>query len=539
MIELIAKLLTGLGLYFSGVGGIRANLQQLPGRKFRDFVAKATGSPLSAAWSGFAMGTVTQTSIGVTVILAGLISRGMATVRQALPIVAWSNLGLVTLVFLNNLPVHVLAMTLIGLCGICINFGFGGRFKGLMAPFFSLGLVLFGLRLMKESMHGLTSIPALASTFSHLPFSTLSAFLLGVVLRVPIQSSSAVALIGITLHSAGIFTENQAMMMLYGTALGSGVSVFILTAHFRGVMRQITLFEGIINALAGVVMLLLFYAERLSETPLLLARVQSLTANVDLRLAYCFLVQQALCVGFAYLLLPRASTFLEKLAPTTVEQDLSRPRFIHDQAVQDPGTALALVEQELNGLLKRTPSYLQALREEKPAASTSPSATPAIQHAAAKSILTETEHFLAELSSRLGNTPEFSLSLLHMERRLHLLEEIESSVFHITQNLACLPTTVGGDPLQSFKHNVVESLDMLLTTAVEASQGEPDEVDMLRRLTASPGEVIEQLRTRYLSDTTALNHVQRAGILAITTQHERAMLTLQQMSRALTPAAIS
>lgn len=537
MIELIAQLLAGLGLYFSGVGGIRTSLQQFSGRKFRDFIARASANPASAAVSGFCMGTVTQTSIGISVILAGLISRRMATVSQALPVVAWSNLGLVTLVFLNNLPIHIVAMTLAGVCGICINFGFGGRFKGWMPSLFSLGLLLLGLRLIKESMHGLSLLPGIAgalSQFNHLPFATLSVFLLGVILRVPIQSSSAVTLIGITMHSAGVFTEDQALMMVYGTALGSGLSVFLLTAHFRGIMRQITLFEAIINGLAGVLVLTLFYLEKITQIPLLLAGAQKLTGNVEMRLACLFLVQQALCVAFAYLLLPRAQQLLERLAPTTVEQDLSRPRFIHDEALMAPATALSLVEQELFGLLKRTPDYLSQLRPE--AANAAP-VTAALAHSGSQAILRETEHFLAELALHLPSNASLSLSLLHLERHLHLLDEVQNALHAICREMAALPSD--DEALCSLRHNVAESLHMLLTTTVEAARGEASELQLLGQLTASPGEVIERLRSRYLGSGAPLSHSQRASILAITTQHERIMLTLNQISRALTPAAFS
>src|SRR6478752_2081568 len=109
MLEIIATLLAGLGLYFIGVGGIRSSLQQIPGRRLRGFLGQATNHPVRAAASGFIAGSITQTSIGVSVILAGLIARGFMTVSQALPVIAWSNLGLVVLVFLNNLPMAVIA----------------------------------------------------------------------------------------------------------------------------------------------------------------------------------------------------------------------------------------------------------------------------------------------------------------------------------------------------------------------------------------------------------------------------------------------
>lgn len=531
MAELLSRLLAGLGLYFFGVSGLRSNLQQIPGRKFRDFIGKATAHPLLAAGSGFFMGTITQTSIGCTVILAGLIARGMATVQQALPVVAWTNLGLVTLVFLNNLPVPMVAMVLIGLCGVCLNFGLGGRFKGLMAPFFSLGLILFALRLMKESMHGLALTPGFMESLSipH-PFGNFTALLLGVLLRIPIQSSSAVVVIGITLEEAGIFSRDQAMMMLFGTALGSGASVFLLTAHFKGVMRQLTLFEAIINTAAGGLMLILFSFEHFTKIPFLMRGIEHIDPDIADEMALAFLLQQSFCILFAYLLLPKATPLLEKLAPTTTEQDISRPRFIHDQATHDAETALTLSEQELTALLVRTPTYLDPLRQERPQECAPP---PAILHNAAQAIFTEINALLQALTARQRQSPETSIHLLQVQRRVNLLIEIEDAIFRLAQELEQLTLRSKQHPVDSFTHNIVESLDLLLTTSICAITSQKEDAQILLGLTSAPGEVIEDLRTRYLHHTPGLDHPQRTSILAITTQYERVMLHLNQLSRIL------
>lgn len=531
MLEHLAILLAALGLYFTGVGGIRANLQQIPGRKFRDYINRATATPLAAAWNGFLAGTVTQTSIGVTVILAGLISRGMATVRQALPMVAWSNVGLVVLVFLSTLHVHLLAMVFIGVCGVCINFQLGGRYKAFMGPFFFLGTVLFSLKLMKESINGLFLIPEFAAFMSGVPISPMIALLLGTLLRIPIQSSSAVALIGLLLYSVGTFTPDEAAMMFYGTALGSAAGVFLLTAHFRGMMRQVTLFEAIINGLAGVVMVTLFYVEKIFGVPLIARLADHVANDIEIQLAFAFLVQQLLCVGFAYLLLPKAPALLERLAPTTLEQDLSRPRFIHDQAVYDVNTALGLAEQELRALLSRSPAYIAPLLLDGPGPNaTASSISIAAQRAATQAVLNETESFLATLSSRRFTDYTASVTLLRLERKLNLVNEIDEAVSIIARELSCAPRK--SSAVDSLLHNLTESLDMLLSTAIAAWGGQREDADTLYRLTAAPGETIERLRRHYLSSGQSLDHGERATILIATTQHERVMLTLHQLCRA-------
>ncbi|HEY8900315.1 MAG TPA: Na/Pi symporter [Chthoniobacterales bacterium] len=518
MLEIITTLLAGLGLYFTGVGGIRSNLQQLPGRNFRTFLRRATASPVLSAWSGFLMGTVTQTSIGTAVILAGLISRGLATLRQALPIVAWSNLGLVTLVFLNTLPVHILAMTLIGLAGICVNFGLGGRIKWIMPPLYSLGLLLFGLRLLKVGLSDLSRDPTFAAFIAQMPTSGLVAFALGAALRVPIQSTSAVALIGMTLCTSGIFSQNQALLMLIGTALGTGISAYYLTAHFRGEMRQIALFESIINLLAGIVMLGFYYTAKFSGH-----EISPAGASEDLVLAMVFLVQQGLCVGFAYALAPWMPGILKRLAPPTVEEDLSRPRYIYDGAVQDVPTGLSLAEQELRDLLARMPLYLAGFRAEASAPLPPPVGT---LHTASLSVIHEVQVFLAALADRRVRSHQISVALLQAQRRLDLILAIEEAVNGVSRELARLQPSSSVSPLV---HNLVESLDLALQLAISASNGEKDDLEMLGRLTAAPGTAIQDLRKKYLGEDTPLDYDERAVAVALIGYHERTMWTLHHL----------
>lgn len=526
MLEIIATLLAGLGFYFIGVGGIRSSLQQIPGRRLRAFLGQATNHPVRAAASGFVAGSITQTSIGVSVILAGLISRGFMTVTQALPVIAWSNLGLVVLVFLNTLPMAAIAMLLVGLGGIASNFGLGGKIKGVMSPLFSLGLVLYGLRLMKVSLQNLSAVPGFEQFMDPISGANLWPFLLGVILRVPIQSTSAVALIGITLNGAGVFTESQAMMVFYGTALGTGLGAYFLTSHFQGVMRQVTLFEALINCLAGITLLGLFYIEQWTSLPLIQSGLHALSSQVNDRLALGFLLQQLLCVIFAYLTLRRVPGWLAKWAPITVEQDLSKPRFIHDEALQDIQTGLSLAEREITHLLERMPEYLTCVREESKSMKHHPSET---YHVASLAVLQEVNSFLADLSAK-PMTHASSLVLLNLKHRLDMVSSINDAVFQIVLQLKKMPAS---NSVQTLTHNVAESLDALLRTALDATGGDPTDVEMLRLLTSAPGEVGERLRQDYLHTGRQLEHQERSCVLTITTQHERIMWTLNQFSQTL------
>lgn len=528
MLEVTAWILAGLGLYFMGMGGVRNNLQRIPGRRFREFIGRATKLPIIGAILGFIMGVISQTSIGVSVILAGLISRGITTIPQALPMVAWSNFGLVVLIYLAHAPLHLFGLFLIGLCGLYLQFFLRGRFRAMCEPLYSLGLVLLGIRLMKEYCPMLADSSESVLFLSHVPHWDVLAFIFGALVRTVIQSTSTVVVLGGILSAAGMFTHDQALMVMFGTGLGTGMAAFFLTSHFRGVMRQIVFFEATINVVPAMIMLVLFYMEDIFHVPLLKSLAMHMPFDSPSHVSSLFFMQQALGLVMTYATLPWMPAWLEKFSPMTAEQDLSRPRFISDEAAQDLETGLALADNELTALVQRFPGYLQTIRAD---GTEKALASPAVLHTASQAILTEMESFLAALSDRSGKSHAASISLLQLQRRHSLVGEMESCVWEIVQAFHGQPPT---GPLQSVETNLIEALDTLLHTAIDAMvSGAEEDIEMLGLLTATPGDVVDRLRRNYLREEQQLDHAERILILSVLSQYERIVWALQQLSRSL------
>ncbi len=534
--EIIAWILAGLGLYFMGMGGVRTNVQRIPGRQFRDFIGRATKTPVLGALLGFILGVITQTSIGVSVILAGLISRGIATIPMALPMVAWANFGLVVLVYLVHQPIHLFGLFLIGLSGIYLQFFLRGRFRGLCEPLYSLGLVLLGIRLMKVYCGQLTDSPQAMEFFNSVPHSDLLAFLFGVAARTVIQSTSTVVVLGLILSGSGIFSHDQALMVLFGTGPGTALAALFLTSHFKGVMRQITVFEAVINGGAGLVMLALFYLEEIGHVPLLKYWLPRLPGDIESgsHVASFFLAQQTLCLVFTYSTLRWMPAWLEKISPMTQEQDLSRPRFISDAATQDFETGLTLAERELVGLVQRMPGYLQTIRSDNAEKAL---AAPEVLHNSSLAILTELEAFLSALTDQGLQRRSASVALLQTQRRLSLISELDDCIWQIVQGFQGRPPA---GALQSVESNIIEALDTLLYTAIDAlNSGSTEDIELLGMITAAPGEVVDRLRRGYLQEEHQLDHNERILILSVLSQYERIVWALQQLSRSLQAKVIA
>jgi phosphate:Na+ symporter len=538
MSELPALFLAGLALFFHGVSGIRTHLQGLTSRRLRRQLAAWSRRPLLAGAGGFLFGAVTQSSTAVAFILTSLVSGGLMSVAHALPIVAWANLGTVPLVFFASLNAHLAFLYLLGVAGLALAFDLGpARLRPALSALFHVGLLFLGLQLMKEAFAPLPSYEGFRELAAFIQGSALATFVAGALLRVLVQSSSAIAVIAIALAHGGLLSLDQAAMMMFGTGAGVGLSIFLLSSNLRGVPRQIALYQALINGVSGLALCTLYYVEHYSGASLVLSLSAALAPSPDspVRLAYAFLFLQSTAVLAALVGSRPAAAWLARLSPPTDEQDLSRPRFISNEALADPDSALELADKEQVALLAQLPAQLDTLRQ--------PSAAvpPAVRHRAAQTIAAEIHAYLRELA---GQSPDAQASarLLALEQRHTLVVSLTDTVHDFTAALARLrgPGSASAPLLDS----LLESLDTLLLTALDAARAsDPNDLALLLRLTADRGDLMERLRRQLLASETALDHARKSDLFYVTGLFERAVWLLRQFALAqqalANPAAVT
>lgn len=540
MNELVALFIAGLALFFYGVGGLRTHLNGLGSRRLRQQLSLRARHPVIAGACGFLFGAVTQSSTAVAFILTGLVSNGLMSTARALPIIAWANLGTVVLVFFASFNLHLAFLYVLGVAGLALAFNAGSaRFRPVIAAVFSVGLLFFGLQLMKNAFAPLPLFPWFGDVAAFLQGSAFATFALGALLRLFVQSSSAIAVIAIALARGGLFSGEQAAMMIYGTGVGVGLSVFLLSSNLRGIPRQLALYQALINSCAGVTLGALYYVEKLTGFPLALGLAERLAADGATQLAFAFLFLQSTSVGAALMCSRSAVGWLEKASPPTDEQDLSRPRYLSESALDDPESALDLVEKEQLHLLGYAVAQLATVRAETAAAATVPAG---VLRAGASEVGGEVHGFLRELAEREIDR-DTSRRVLALERRLVLILSLNDTAHAFVETF----TGLRGGPAPavegSFVDNLAESLNTLLLSGLDVVRtADAAEAELLVRMTADRGDLMERLRRNLLSGSQPLDHVQKSQLFHLTSLFERMVWLLRQLGvaqQSLDPASLA
>ncbi|HZS43918.1 MAG TPA: Na/Pi symporter [Blastocatellia bacterium] len=527
MLESFGMLLVGLGLFVNGSNLLSSNLKSLTSRRFRLTLTKYIGKPWKAAIIGIVSSAVSQSSSVITFILAGLASSGMITVGNALPIWSWANVGSAILVALAVSDLKLAALYLLGIASLSVAFNKPVRYQRFMGAVYGVGLLFFGIQLMKTGATPLANLDAIKLVISNGSHFYLIAFLVGALLRLFIQSSSTASIIAITLAQANLLDAQQTMMIIFGTNVGSAATVMLLSGNIKGTTRQIVWFHMIFDFVGGALFAVLFYAEIYLHVPLVMALVNRFARTLAGQMAEVYLINRlvvalisASCSSIAY-------NFLSRVSPPTQEEELTKLHYMHEHAMDDPDLSLDLIEKEHARLFSRFPDYLESARNERRA----DLPDYRLLNKAFVSISTELSAFLADLMKNKDMDSITSGRLLNLIDRNNLIISIEKNVFQFVQ------TARKASEIRSLEMMLfvfIEGMDSLQHAAVEAMESmRVEEIDLLLTITFDRSNLMEQMRKESFNEGQSLNNQDRGNLFYLISLFERGVWLLNKLGRSL------
>lgn len=531
MSVILAPLIAGLGLFFTGVRLVGVNLKQMTSRRFRLLVSRWAYSGWLAGLWGALSGAIAQSSSAVTFIVVNLVSSGMMPVRNGIPVILWANAGVSTLVFLSVLRIESLALYLLGISGISFAFEKPFSYRNLVGALFGVGMLLYGLSLMRAGAAPVSESEWFKELLVHAAIFHALAFAAGILFAFVAQSAAAVSVVAITLMKGGIFDIDQTMMIIYGSNVGSSCAAWFLSTGLKGTAKELAMSQVFFNFVGALLFVPLFVLEVHAGLPLVKAVVTSATAHVEQQMALVYLLfNLATSVILSFALNPYCR-LLQKLWPPTREENESKVAFLYDNALDDPDTAMDLVASEQLRLVKRFPAYMAGLRS---ALADGARFNVSSIHNPFRSVAVEVRSFLDELHAK-ELPPESSYRFLNLLNRQNLIDSIEDNVRGLTDSMYRPHCS---DKLKQLLLNFVEGLDAILLTAVDAVE-DPDhgDAETLIRITSDRGGLMDKIRETYLSSEGQLVAAEKSLLLYATNAFELIIWLLRRLALGLEPEA--
>lgn len=263
-LTIFPTLLGGVGLFLVGMILMSDGLKAAAGGSLQRILEKATGTPFTAFLSGMGLTALVQSSSTTTITTIGFVSAGLLTFPAALGVIVGANVGTTSTGWIVSLlgfklNVGAIALPFIGV-GALMKLLSNGRRAHLGMAVVGFGLIFVGIDFLQNGMGGLAQSIDL-SGLSHANLSgRLGLLLVGAVMTVLLQSSSAAVALTLTALFSNAISLEQGAYLVIGQNLGTTVKA-VLAAIGASVSAQRTALAHILfNVLAA---LLAFITARL------------------------------------------------------------------------------------------------------------------------------------------------------------------------------------------------------------------------------------------------------------------------------------
>ena len=260
------NLLGSLGLFLYGMKIMSEGLQKAAGDSLRSFLSAMTSNRLLGVLTGLLVTALIQSSSATTVMVVSFVNAGLLSLVQSIGVVMGANIGTTATAWLISLlgfkvEISVVTIPLMAI-GVLLSFMKKNKVQALGEFIIGFALLFLGLEYLKNSMPDLQSSPEALEFLRHytgLGFGSVIIFLLiGTVLTLVIQSSSATVALTLVMCSQGWIPFEMGVAMILGENIGTTITAN-LAALSANINAKRTAFSHLLFNVLGVVWVLCIF----------------------------------------------------------------------------------------------------------------------------------------------------------------------------------------------------------------------------------------------------------------------------------------
>jgi phosphate:Na+ symporter len=257
MHEIILAVLAGLILFLFAVNNLSETLRALMGRRANEWIARFTGNSFSSLLTGAIVTTLLDSSSAVIIITIVLINSGALNFRQGMGIVLGANIG-------TTVSSQIIAMDIGKYSPVLLLIGFvlllvarSDRVSNTGKVILYFGVLFFGLFTMENAVEPLRN-ESFFGAWMEKTEKPVSGALIGALVTLVIQSSSATVGMALILAKKGFLTLNGGLAVMLGAELGTCSDTLIATIRGSRAAIKTGLFHLCFNFLSILLGLLFF-----------------------------------------------------------------------------------------------------------------------------------------------------------------------------------------------------------------------------------------------------------------------------------------
>jgi phosphate:Na+ symporter len=255
---LIFGLVGGLGLFLFGMKIMSEGLQKVAGDRMRQILAALTTNRLIGTLVGIGVTVIVQSSSATTVMVVGFVNAGLMSLVQAIGVVLGANIGTTVTAQLIAFKITKFALPAIGVGTALKLFSRNRQWIYIGEVMLGFGILFFGLSIMKDAFEPLKASAEFRTFFLMIGDNHLIGILIGAIMTIIVQSSTASIGITLALASTGLISFEASVAIILGENIGTTITANLAALGTNLAARRTALAHFLFNFIGVAYMLLLF-----------------------------------------------------------------------------------------------------------------------------------------------------------------------------------------------------------------------------------------------------------------------------------------
>ncbi len=261
------KLVGSLGLFLYGMKIMSEGLQKMAGNKLRNILSAMTKNRLMGVLTGILITALIQSSSATTVMVVSFVNAGLLSLIQSIGVIMGANIGttvtawMISFFGFGKFSISALSIPLMGVA-LPLIFSSRSRNKSLGEFIFGFAFLFMGLDYLKGAMPDLQNNPevlAFVQNFTDMGLlSTLFFLLVGTVLTIIVQSSSATVALTLIMAVQGWIDFPSAAAMIMGENIGTTITANLAAIPANLSAKRTAFAHFMFNVLGVIWMLFVF-----------------------------------------------------------------------------------------------------------------------------------------------------------------------------------------------------------------------------------------------------------------------------------------
>ena len=252
----LLPMFAGIGLFLYGITAMGEGLEYAAGSKMKKILGALTKNRLLAVLVGALVTGLIQSSTATTVMVVGFVNAGLMSLAQAVGVIMGANIGTTVTSVLIALDLTAIAPVALFIGVFMMLFVKKDFIKHIAQIVAGFGMLFWGMSTMSSSMAPLRESPVFAEWITSFS-NPLMGILIGIIVTVVIQSSSASVGILQALALQGLVPLELAIYVLLGQNIGTCLTALVSAAGTKTNTKRTAMIHLLFNVIGTFIFLLI------------------------------------------------------------------------------------------------------------------------------------------------------------------------------------------------------------------------------------------------------------------------------------------